>query len=208
MKTILSTFDKDTVKIAVTKGTVRLFGVSFELNRPGVIYNSIGTNGLRVDHFRGMNMEQWKRQLALYNPKLVIINLGTNESGLRISMARYKDGLINLIRPVKDALPESSCLLISPIDRAQKNEIGRLDTHPMIPKLVSAQKEVAEKEGCGFINLYEAMGGRGAMARWMRSHPKLGGGDLTHPTAAGAETLARLIFNGMMSKYDEYLSGR
>jgi hypothetical protein len=45
------------------------------------------------------------------------------------------------------------------------------------------------------------MGGMGSFARWMRSRPKLGGGDLAHPTAAGAELLGEMLYRTLMREF-------
>ena len=78
-----------------------------------------------------------------------------------------------------------------------------METRPIIPRLVDSQRKIAFKVGCGFWDTYLSMGGQGAMGRWSKSAPRLGGGDLTHPTSAGASLLGELLYAALMNGYAE-----
>ena len=57
------------------------------------------------------------------NPDLYILHYGTNESvNAKMSMDKYKQGLRQVIKRFKYALPKSACLLVSPMDRGKKDE--------------------------------------------------------------------------------------
>jgi hypothetical protein len=42
------------------------------------------------------------------------------------------------------------------------------------------------------------------MARWVRAHPALAGGDLTHPTPLGAEVIGDLLVEALLHGYQEH----
>jgi lysophospholipase L1-like esterase len=185
-----------------TEGAVRLFGITLEKARAGVVYDSIGLNGASVSAPALIfNESHWAQELRHRNPDLVVLNYGTNESGFAAFLTReYEVELREAIRRVRAALPNASILVMSPMDRGQKNG-GEIETLPTIPRIVDIQRRVAGQLGCGFFNTFEAMGGAGTMARWYDSQPRLVSADFIHPTPAGARIVAtayvRELTNGL-----------
>ncbi len=150
-----------------------LFGVSFERNTPGVIYNSLGLNGGQVQVVvRYFDKPQWTEELQHEHPDLVVINYGTNESIYADYIERYYPGeLRQVIERVKAAVPRASVLIMSPMDRGQRDSSSRITTVPTLPRLVEIQRQMAPETGCAFFNTFQAMGGEGTMARWYDSRP-------------------------------------
>ena len=111
------------IDLFVERGPVRLFGVSFERNAPGVIYNSLGLNGGQVQVVvRYFDKPQWTEELQHQHPDLVVINYGTNESIYADYIERYYPGeLREVIERVKAAVPSASVLIMSPMDRGQRD---------------------------------------------------------------------------------------
>jgi hypothetical protein len=117
------------------------------------------------------------------------------------SREAYEKTLRALVDKVKGAAPKASVLIVGPLDRAEKNEpSGSMHTKPIIKKLVECQKKVAAEAGVGFWNTFEAMGGEGSMATWVRKG--LAGSDLTHPSPQGGEILGDLMFKAVMSGFE------
>ena len=143
-------------------------------------------------------------QMALRKPALVILQYGTNESEAPGLARDYEKTLTAVVAMVKAAAPQASILVAAPLDRAETGEGGALRTKPIIKRLVAAQRNVAKESGVAFWNTYEAMGGEGSMARWMKSG--LGGGDLTHPTPQGAEALGDLLYKSLTTGFEAWLS--
>jgi urease accessory protein UreF len=84
------------------------------------------------------------------------------------------------------------------MDRAERHG-EELVTSPVIPALVEEQRKASAEAGCAFFSLYQAMGGRGSMATWVRRG--LGQADLTHPTGVGAEILASWIYRALLAGF-------
>ena len=136
------------------------------------------------------------------NPDLVILNYGTNESGFAAFLTReYEKELREAIRRVRAALPNASILVMSPMDRGQKNG-GEIETLPTIPRIVEIQRRVAAELRCGFFNTFEAMGGAGTMARWYDNQPRLVSADFIHPTPAGAHIVATAFVRELTSRIE------
>ena len=194
-------------EIKTVSGGVRMFGVVLENDGPGIVYDSLGVNGAYAGLLaRVMNESHWAEQLQHRQPDLLILNYGTNESEYASDeqMTRYERDLREVVRRMRAALPTVSILIVSPMDRGKHAAGGRVITLDSIPKIVEMQHRVARDLGCGFLNLFAAMGGEGTMARWHEGRHHLVGGDLTHPTADGAITVGVLIYNAIVAGYADY----
>jgi hypothetical protein len=141
--------------------------------------------------------------LRARSPDLVVFEFGLNEAAddFAYPMDRYKETALSVLAQVRAALPEASCLMVSPNDTAIKRGTD-LVTRPVMPYLVKAQREVAEKSGCAFFDVYQAMGGWGSMAAWIRRG--LGGPDYTHPTTIGADTIGTWLYRALMERYENW----
>ena len=192
--------------LKVASGDVRIYGADFRKDNPGVVYSSIGVNGANVTLLsRAFNQAHWADELRHYNPDLIVINYGTNESGfpefvdttwgreLRLAVAR-----------VRAALPDASILLMSPMDRGEKKKTGEIDTIASLPRLVNTESRVALDTGVAFFNTFEAMGGQGTMARWYSSEPRLVGADYIHPMPAGAKIVGDLLYSALRDGFTQY----
>jgi lysophospholipase L1-like esterase len=196
----------NTFFIRVVTGNVRLFGASFERDEPGVIYNSLGVNGAYVNVLSRMfRADHLTEQLRHYQPDLVIINYGTNESVYpQFLDSTYENEVRESIRRVRLALPESSILMMSPMDRGERKSSGEIGTVPAIPRLVAIQARVAEEMDVAFFNTFDAMGGQGTMGRWFEAEPRLVGADFIHPMPGGARIVGNLLYQGILDGYNKY----
>jgi lysophospholipase L1-like esterase len=188
-------------------GDVRMFGVALERDVPGVTYDALGANGARIRLWDSMSETHWAEQFALRNPALIILEYGTNESeDDDFNGEAYEAALDRTLSKVQAAAPDASVLLVGPLDRSEKGEGGKLRTKPVIVRLVEMQKRAALAHRVAFWDAFDAMGGEGAMARWVRANPQLGSWDFTHPTPLGAETIAGLLFDALTRDYAAYAS--
>jgi lysophospholipase L1-like esterase len=196
------------IELSVVSGTVRVFGVSFERNGPGVIYNSLGLNGAAVQVVvRYFDKTQWADQLQHQKPDLVVVNYGTNESKYGDYIEKYYTGeLRELIRRIKSAVPDASVLIMSPMDKGERNANHEIVTVASIPRLVAIQRQVAAETGCAFFNTFQAMGGEGTMARWWENQPRLVSADFTHTLPAGAKKVGVLLYQGLDDSYEQFKS--
>jgi hypothetical protein len=68
---------------------------------------------------------------------------------------------------------------------------------------VEQQRKTALDVKCAFWNTYEAMGGKGSMARWVRRG--LGQADMTHPSGVGADILGNWVYQALIKDYQRFL---
>lgn len=194
------------VRLSVVSGPVRLFGWTFESGGRGVIYHSLGLNGGQVQAvLRYFEPHQWAEQLRHQRPDLVVLNYGTNESVYPDYIERdYAGELRQVIQRVKEAVPQASILIMSPMDRGERSAEGAIVTVPAVERIVAIQRMVAAETGCAFFDTFDAMGGAGTMARWYAERPRLVSADFTHPLPAGAARVGALLDGAFEAGFAAY----
>jgi len=186
---------------------VRTFGVSMERDEPGVVLDAIGIQGCRIRFLDKSDDAHFAEQLKQRDPSLTVFQYGMNESedGELFPLDQYESTMKAVLTQVRTALPQASCLLIGPMDRADKKGTT-YTSRPVIPKLAAIQRKVAAEVGCAYWDTYSAMGGVGSMGVWVQRG--LGGADLAHPSSAGAEVLGNWIYLALMEGYDKFLNAK
>jgi lysophospholipase L1-like esterase len=192
-----------TIELRVTSGSVRLFGYRFDKDQPGVQYSSLGINGAQVQMIlRAFENGQWAAALQHEAPDLVVLNYGTNESIYPAYIEKqYPDELRTVIRRIRAALPHTSILVMSPMDRGVM-EAGEIVTPPVLETLIGVQERIAAETGCAFFNTYQAMGGAGTMGRWYHEQPRLVSADFMHPLPQGAAKVGKLFADALVKAYE------
>ena len=194
------------VTLRVTHGAVRLYGADFRKAGAGVVYSSLGINGANVTLLsRSLNGQHWGAQLRHYQPDLVIINYGTNESGFpKFVDSTWGNELKGAVERVHITLPGVPVLLMSPMDRGERKNGGEIDTIPAMPRLVHIEARIAQETGVAFFNTFQAMGGEGTMGRWYGAEPRLVSADFIHPMPAGARIVGELLYTALRDGFKEY----
>lgn len=111
-------------------GPVDLFGVVLEREGPGVVVDSLGRVGLMARHLYKLNWEVIGEQLARRDPRLVILQYGTNETyddDLKID--KLEQMYVELVQRIRKAVPGASILILGPPDVAMR-ELGRTCDRP------------------------------------------------------------------------------
>jgi hypothetical protein len=183
-----------TFGVKVTAGRARLYGVAVE-RADGVVYDGLGVVGARDTRWLNADEAAHLQALRQRKPDLYILMYGGNALEDQTSMDWYREHLTQVVARWRKALPEQSCLIMTPIDHGERHR-GRVRTVPRQVELMAVQREVAKAEGCAFFSLYDAMGGDGAIGRWFETG--LASGDLAHPTAKGSVELGRLFYMALM----------
>ncbi|HRI70497.1 MAG TPA: hypothetical protein PK156_39970 [Polyangium sp.] len=194
-----------TIEVRADGPGVRAFGVVMERDVPGVVLDAIGIQGCRIRFLDKSDDAHFAEQLAARDPALTVFQYGMNESedGELFPLDQYESTMKDVLKQVRTALPNSSCLLIGPMDRADKKGNG-YSSRPVVPKLAAIQRRVATEVGCAYWDTLSAMGGLGSMGIWVQRG--LGGADMAHPSGTGADVLGRWIYSALMEGYANYLS--
>jgi lysophospholipase L1-like esterase len=189
-----------------SEGSAKVFGVVLERDS-GVVYDNIGLISGAAAQLLLINEAHFVEQLKHRAPNLVILSYGTNEANYTSTTAAsingYQEKLELVLERIKKAAPEASCLLVSPLDAADKiaNDDGTTSTKSksVLPKLVETQRAVAKAAGCAFYDAYTAMGGKGSAATLYAKGTL--GDDLSHPTPKGAKLIGKTIYDAVYNGY-------
>ncbi|GMU02424.1 hypothetical protein KH5H1_65440 [Corallococcus caeni] len=178
-------------------------GVVLQKDAPGVVLDMLGVPSADATLYARLEEDALKAQLAQRDPKLLLFFLGGNESKRlewkRTDLPTVRQDLAALLRRARAAAPGSACMVVGPMDAVQDGHAkGKpLTQRPFLEAAIQAEREVALAEGCGFFNLYTAMGGAGSLARFHQAgfmHE-----DLVHPRGQGLDLLGQLVSDALLA---------
>lgn len=181
----------------------RAFGIWMEREGPGVVLDAIGIQGGHLRQLDHADDAHFAEQLKARDPSLVMFQYSINEveDGEAYPLSEYEVSATSVLQQTRAALPNAACLVVGPLDRADKQ--GDVYTgRPFVPKLAAMQRKVALACGCAYWDTFAAMGGSGSMGIWIQRG--LGSTDLAHPSSAGAEVLGNWVYLALMEAYEAY----
>jgi lysophospholipase L1-like esterase len=193
------------IGVHAVRGSARGYGVVLEREGPGVVWENLAVIGTFTNTLNRQDPEHIAGQVRLRNPDLLVFSLGGNDAQRSAGDIRdnYESEYVNALRRYRAGKPAASCLLIAVTAHGKRTQYG-IQERPSVPEMVAVQRRVALAEGCGFFDLYRAMGGGPSIQQWVSSRPPLLGGDLGHPTSEGHAVLASLVYHALMHGYAEY----
>jgi len=199
-----SSTDKRVLKIRSEGPGSRIFGISYERKDKGLFYDSIGPVGADAKVYLSLGRRSFVEQLQELKPDLVIIMLGGNDA-MRVrkktaTIQKIGEEHKKLIEVVQYALPNSDCMLWSPMDAGKMKE-GQIVSKTFIREIRYIQQKVAVEKGCAFWDMYQAMGEEGSVARW--SKRRIMNKDLIHPRRKAGELLGYLFAESFLRAYDQ-----
>lgn len=190
------------LRLQATGPGAKVFGLSFESESPGVLYDAIGPVGADARVYLSLEPESFHAQLRALRPDLVILMIGGNDSlAVRRGRRRLRDVRRHhreLINRVRESLPEADIMVWAPMDSGRR-EGDEIVSKAFIRQVRDIQKEVTADAGCAFWDTFEAMGGEGSFGRWFDAN--IMNKDLIHPRARGGELLGHLFAMALMNAY-------
>jgi len=177
-----------------------VYGVSFESPR-GVVLDNFsfrGNSGLSLTKIPFNQLAAFGQVLDY---RLIILHYGVNVASASYkSYNWYERGMTRVVDRMQRAFPNASILIIGMSDKSSRID-GEFQTDPSVPRLLAAQRKLAERNHAAFWNLYEAMGGENSMVKWVEESPTLANKDYTHVNQRGAHKIAELLFGYLMQEY-------
>lgn len=165
-------------------------GLILENSKSKIVYNSAGLNGADVKSY--LRAASLGNQLALINPQLVIVSLGTNDAYHPLFDASTFNTLLDsLINKVKQAVPKSTILLTIPGDHL----VSRINPNPNLLLVKEAIITAAIENGCCIWDFHSLMGGEGSIRIW--DGMGLTAPDLLHLNAKGYRLQGELLFEAL-----------
>jgi len=182
-------------------GRVRIFGVVLERQGPGITWENLTQVSARFHQLLSLKARHWQEQLRLRRPDLVVFQFGANDTiDFGGDLTRYGEKIERVMERLREALPGTSCLVIGPLDRLQRDGRGRLRSPGVVRRVSDQQRESALAAGCAFWDGQRAMGGIGSMQRWLDK--KLALKDMVHLNTKGSRAFAALLERALLAGLD------
>jgi lysophospholipase L1-like esterase len=177
-----------------------LHGVYVENDQRGVVYNSAGVAGARYrDYLRN---DFFLQQMPLFQPDLVIVSLGTNESyDPSFTEAGFRQIVDSMFTMLHATLPNASVLITLPSENYRlKGGVASVNQRILI--ISGILREQSIKHGFALWDLYKAMGGEGSMLEWKKAG--LVNDDHVHYLRKGYNLQGELLFEAL----NHWMNGR
>ena len=179
-------------------GSARLLGLELLNGSKGVVYDTDGVNGARLVDLEKPLPPLRKALLKQAHPTLIIVSYGTNDIGAKgFTPSDYEESAFQILSKLKADAGDASILVTGPTDRGSPKKRMRTFIQAAQSELQPALRKAALRAGCAYWDQQAAMGGAGAMARWVRAG--LGNFDNVHLTGVGYKKMADLLFAQLMA---------
>jgi lysophospholipase L1-like esterase len=173
-----------------------LFGVFVETAKAGVVVDTLGINGARIQTPLAWQAGPWSEELRARAPSLVVLSYGTNEVGDRLEMRHYRELYAQVLERIRKS-GDAECLILGPTERV----LADWTIHPRVLEIEQAQRALAEDLSCAFFSLVDAMGGPGSFRAWAFAKPPLARRDRVHLTAAGYRRVGAILAAQLLGSY-------
>ena len=190
-----------TLELRATRAPVTFYGVAFSRGTAGLTLDAFGVPGARARDQLLWNWQAQRAHLQKRSYALIALAYGTNESGDRGPIARYRERLSRVLMRLRQSTPDASCLLIGPGEFPRRRRDGTREPRARTRDIVETQRQVASEQGCGFFDTLAFVGGEGAMARWVAEG--LAFDDHVHFTNAGHQRLGSALYEMLVSGYSD-----
>ncbi|AWO01027.1 hypothetical protein DLD77_04605 [Chitinophaga alhagiae] len=202
------TFVTDSTERAVTlrfnsEVAAPFYGACFESSN-GVFLDNYSFRGISGIELGKLSRRMWKDMQAVRPYDLIVLHYGANVLFLpeNTRFDWYEKPMVKVVDSLRRLFPETSILIVGTADKAYKKK-GKYITAPGVKALMKIQHNFAESRGMAYWNLFSAMGGEGAMARWVEGDTALANRDYTHFNFRGASRIGALLYKAIMDEYEE-----
>lgn len=166
------------------------FGAAFESDR-GIIVDNLGMRGISGYTLASLSDERLAAFAHLRPYDLIILHYGLNvatDNNDTQFVKHYLTKMKGVVAKLRKAYPQAAILIMSVTDRDQRTADG-IHTMKVIPVLISYQQQLAAQERVAFYSMFEAMGGKNSVRRYVDK--KWANKDYTHINYEGGKQLAR-----------------
>jgi lysophospholipase L1-like esterase len=185
----------------------RLLGMELDNGLRGILYDTDGVNGARLADLEKPLPALRQALLHESHPALIIVSYGTNDIGTKgFTAADYEESAFRILSKLKEDAGDASILVTGPTDRSNPRKIRRSYIQAAQAELQPALRRAALRAGCAYWDQQAAMGGPGAMTRWVRAG--LASYDYVHFSGLGYQKLADMLYDQIMAEYSNFLKAK
>lgn len=182
-----------------------VYGISLE-GSSGVVMDNIPLRGSSGTIFTKQNSTLLSNMYASLSPNLIIMEFGgntipylKNEKGA----SDYGNWFKSQINFMKRLNPNAAIIIIGPSDMSVKEKTEYV-TYPYLEDVRDAMKDAALTSGCLYWDMYEVMGGKNSMPKWVEADPPLAAKDYIHFSPKGAKKIALEFNTKLFDLYNLY----
>ena len=186
-------------------GSGELYAISLE-SRTGVYVDNIPLRGSSGTFFTRISSSLLKESMSELNVRLILLEFGGNATPHMYDstfVTKYRTNLDRQLKHLKKACPNAQILFIGPADMSVMRK-GELQTYPQLPMVIDSLKDVSLSNDAMFWDMYEVMGGRNSMIKWVEHDPAWAAPDYIHFTESGTKRIADVFVQSFMNYYDYY----
>lgn len=184
-------------------GTTVCYGVALE-GHQGITLDNFSLRGSSGTPLASIPESHLSQMYAVRPYDLVVLQFGLNVANKKqLKYTSYIRQMKSVIGRFKRTFPRAGILVVSIGDREDRQN-GQVRTIPAVPALVRQQQEMAIEEGVAFWNLFEGMGGEGAMLRMAQAKPAEAGKDYTHINRRGGKRIANQLYKALLHGYAQH----
>jgi hypothetical protein len=177
----------------------RLLGVALERSEPGIVVDSLGVGGAKIGQLARMRDDIARAALTQRSYDLVMVLTGATED----DADSHDPALEKFIARHRGALPNASCLVMSPPDFANGTARAPRPSKRIV-RLGKRKRRVALEAGCAFWDFHGAMGGELSIVRFASRGLALP--DLAHLSDKGGALMARRFSHALYAELARHLA--
>ncbi|MFH0991173.1 MAG: GDSL-type esterase/lipase family protein [bacterium] len=153
-----------------------------------------GSTLLKKSNSPYWNTPEYKRALE-FNPHIVFIKLGTNDSKLqnRVHLKEFVRDYLDLVASFKSLSAKPRVILLTPIPAYRENDTVGITPGVIREEIVPLVREAAYQSGCEVINLYN-------LFLPFKAHLMP---DSVHPSSLGATVVANRLYEAVLQKSEQ-----
>lgn len=186
------------------EGSPLIFSVSLD-DASGVSVDNVPLRGSSGLEFAGTDPEIMRKMMENLNVRLLLLQFGVNVVPHVVDdYTYYENALLRQLDFFRSLDPDIVIIVIGVSDMSRKITGGYYESFPNIELIRDAQRNAAFRAGFAFWDMYEAMGGKNSMPAWVTADPPLAQADHIHFTFRGSALLGDLLYNSIISGYDNY----
>ena len=185
------------------KGHASILGIQLD-GAKGVNVDNLPMRGCSGPELMNINRASISPFLNRENVGLILLQYGGNSVPClsKAKLPDYKERVKKMIGMFRQMAPEARIIFIGPSDMATVDTTGAVSSYSVLPETVKTLREAANESGAAFWNMYDVMGGKGSMTKWV--HSGLAGSDYVHFTPGGAKKMAHMLYETLQFYYKFY----
>ncbi|MBD3582435.1 SGNH/GDSL hydrolase family protein [Flavobacterium selenitireducens] len=183
--------------------SIPIYGFNFDDGKGVHVdnFSQRGNSGIPISKFNPTLMKAFQEKLGY---DLIVLHYGTNVLNYgTLDYKWYERAMTKTVNRIHECFPGAAVLIVSTADKSTKYNMEMKTDSAVVP-LTKAQKRYALTTKSGFVNLFQLMGGRESMVKWVEEEPAMAGKDYTHPNFKGAKRFASLIYGQLNQGYAQF----